>query len=49
MDPALKQEVLDRLCENANGMFLLPSLHIRDILDQPTRGDIRRSLQNLSH
>ena len=48
MDPALKQEVLDRLCENANGMFLLPSLHIRDILDQPTRGDIRRSLQNLS-
>ena len=47
MDASLKMEVLDRLCENANGMFLLPSLQIRDILDQPTRGDIKRSLQDL--
>ena len=48
MDAALKQEILDKLCENANGMFLLPSLHVRSILDQPTRADVKQALRSLS-
>lgn len=48
LDAALKQEILDKLCENANGMFLLPSLHVRNILDQPTRADVKQALKHLS-
>jgi ankyrin repeat protein len=48
MDDTLKQEILDKLCENANGIFLLPSLHIRSILDQPTRADVKAALNSIS-
>ena len=48
VDAALRQEILDKLCENANGMFLLPSLHVKSILDQPTRADVKQELRSLS-
>lgn len=48
MDAVLRQEILDKLCENANGMFLLPSLHVKSILDQPTRADVKQELRSLS-
>lgn len=48
MDEKLKEKVLDTLCDNANGMFLLPALHIRSILDQITKADVKRTLMHLS-
>ena len=48
LDAVLRQEILDRLCENANGMFLLPSLHVKSILEQPTRGEVKHALSSLS-
>ncbi|KAK5056122.1 hypothetical protein LTR84_012675 [Exophiala bonariae] len=48
MDPELKEHILQTLCNNANGMFLLPALQIRTILDQITKADVKRTLRNLS-
>ncbi|ETN37213.1 uncharacterized protein HMPREF1541_08203 [Cyphellophora europaea CBS 101466] len=48
MDDILRQETLDKLVETAGGMFLLPSLHIGNILEQPTKGDVRDVLKGLS-
>ena len=48
MDSPLKTEILDKLCEHANGMFLLPALHVRNLLDQPTRADVKAALNSLS-
>ena len=48
LDMSLRQEILDKLCQNANGMFLLPSLHVQSILDQPTRADVKQALSTLS-
>jgi ankyrin repeat protein len=47
-DDRLKQEILDRLCDGAQGMFLLPQLHLQNILRQATKRDIRLSLNTLS-
>ncbi|KIW83537.1 hypothetical protein Z517_02782 [Fonsecaea pedrosoi CBS 271.37] len=48
MDDKLKEHVLNTLCTNANGMFLLPALQIKTILDQITKADVRRALLHLS-
>ena len=48
VDVALRTEILDRLCENAHGMFLLPVLQIKEILDHLTKADVRRALRHLS-
>lgn len=48
MDPDLKEQIVQTLCSNANGMFLLPALQIRTILDQITKADVKRTLRNLS-
>ncbi|EXJ74159.1 uncharacterized protein A1O5_02453 [Cladophialophora psammophila CBS 110553] len=48
MDDKLQERVLNTLCENANGMFLLPALQIKTILDQITRADVKRTLLHLS-
>lgn len=48
MDDILKHEVVDKLVDTAGGMFLLPSLHIKNILEQPTRADVRDVLKTLS-
>ncbi|KIX98765.1 uncharacterized protein Z520_05226 [Fonsecaea multimorphosa CBS 102226] len=48
MDDKLKEHVLNTLCTNANGMFLLPALQIKTILDQITRADVKRALLHLS-
>lgn len=48
MDSDLKEQILQTLCNHANGMFLLPALQIRTILDQITKADVKRTLLNLS-
>lgn len=48
LDGDLREQVLNTLCDNANGMFLLPALQIRTILDQITKADVRRALSRLS-
>jgi len=48
MDRELKEQIVQTLCSNANGMFLLPALQIRTILDQITKADVKRTLRNLS-
>ena len=48
LDVTLRAEILDKLCENAHGMFLLPVLQIKEILDQLTKADVRRALLHLS-
>ena len=48
MDDDLKEHVLATLCNNAHGMFLLPALQIRTILDQITKADVKRTLLHLS-
>lgn len=48
LDNVLRKEVVDRLCATAGGMFLLPALNVRSILEQPTKGDVRDLLKNLS-
>ncbi|KPI36177.1 Ankyrin-1 [Cyphellophora attinorum] len=47
-DDKLKHEVVEELCQTANGMFLLPSLQISNILESSSRADVRRSLKSLS-
>ncbi|EXJ88377.1 hypothetical protein A1O1_05307 [Capronia coronata CBS 617.96] len=48
MDDELRDQVLTTLCDTANGLFLLPALQIRTILDQITKADVRRTLKHLS-
>ncbi|KIX01570.1 uncharacterized protein Z518_09296 [Rhinocladiella mackenziei CBS 650.93] len=48
MDDELRGQILNTLCDNANGMFLLPALQIRTILDQITKADVKKTLQHLS-
>ncbi|KIW48394.1 uncharacterized protein PV06_00983 [Exophiala oligosperma] len=48
LDDNLKEQILETLCQMANGMFLLPALQIRTILDQVTKAAVRRSLTHLS-
>lgn len=48
MDDDLREQILNTLCDNANGMFLLPALQIRTILDQITKADVKRTLLHLS-
>lgn len=48
MDNDLREHIIDTLCVKANGMFLLPALQIRTILDQVTKADVKRTLLQLS-
>ncbi|KAL2399710.1 Ankyrin-1 [Exophiala dermatitidis] len=48
IDDDLREQILDTLADNANGLFLLPALQIRTILDQITKADVRRTLRHLS-
>lgn len=49
MDDDLKRHVLNTLCDSANGMFLLPALHIQTIFEQITKADVKRTLRCLSN
>lgn len=48
VEPEFKKKILESLCANANGMFLLPALQIRIILDQTSKSDMKRALHNVS-
>ena len=48
MDTELREHVLDMLTKNANGLFLLPALQLKTILDQITKADVKRTLLHLS-
>ncbi|EXJ78295.1 hypothetical protein A1O3_09456 [Capronia epimyces CBS 606.96] len=48
MDDELKEQILTTLSDNANGLFLLPALQIRIILDQITIAEVRNTLRHLS-
>ena len=48
MDDGLREEVLVTLTGNARGLFLLPALQIKTILDQITKADVKRTLLHLS-
>ena len=37
LDARLKQQVIDKLCSNAHGMFLLPALQIDELLSNDTK------------
>ncbi|KAF8423279.1 hypothetical protein EV426DRAFT_574568 [Tirmania nivea] len=47
MNESLKQEILEVILSKADGMFLLPALHISMVLEQPTIGERRRALELL--
>ena len=46
-DEKLKLQVLDKLCESADGTFLLPSMHMKNLMEQPSKAEIRKALNNL--
>jgi ankyrin repeat protein len=48
MDDDMREKVVDTLTSNARGLFLLPALQIKIILDQITKADVRRTLLHLS-
>ncbi|KIW65653.1 hypothetical protein PV04_07893 [Phialophora macrospora] len=48
MDDELRTQVLDTLTNTANGLFLLPALQVKTILDQITKADVKRTLLHLS-
>ncbi|OCT49282.1 ankyrin [Cladophialophora carrionii] len=48
MDNELRRQVLDTLTKTANGLFLLPALQVKTILDQITKADVKRTLLHLS-
>ena len=37
LDVSLRQQITDRLCSNAHGMFLLPALQIEELLSNDTK------------
>ncbi|KAF5714047.1 ankyrin repeat [Fusarium mundagurra] len=48
IDVRLRDEITSIASDNADGMFLLVALQIRDLLDQPTIGHLRQTLKNLN-
>ncbi|EXJ57084.1 hypothetical protein A1O7_07428 [Cladophialophora yegresii CBS 114405] len=48
MGHELRTQVLDTLTNTANGLFLLPALQVKTILDQITKADVKRTLLHLS-
>lgn len=48
LDNSMKEGIVNTLSQNANGMFLLPALQIRTILDQVSKTGIRSILRSLS-
>ncbi|KAH0538033.1 hypothetical protein FGG08_005345 [Glutinoglossum americanum] len=46
-DEKLKEDIVTSIVDGAHGMFLLPTLQIQAILDQTTKGEIRRCLKTL--
>ncbi|KAI5819510.1 hypothetical protein BZA77DRAFT_157423 [Pyronema omphalodes] len=47
MTDELRREIVDRIVENSDGMFLLPALQIRTVLDQTTIRKRRAALVNM--
>lgn len=47
LDQAFQAEISDTLISSAGGTFLLPSLQLNQILQEPTQGDMEDALQNL--
>ncbi|KAI9759599.1 MAG: hypothetical protein M1840_003250 [Geoglossum simile] len=45
IDEQLKEEIIRNIASVAQGMFLLPALQIRTVLDQTTRTKVRRALK----
>ena len=48
LDDRMTEEIINRLTQNANGIFLLPALQIQSILDQVSKSGIRSILRSLS-
>ncbi|RBR24684.1 uncharacterized protein FIESC28_02457 [Fusarium coffeatum] len=48
-DPDFAERLVKKLTEGAEGMFLLPVLQLRTVLQQPTQGDMEDKLEHLSH
>ncbi|PIG88751.1 hypothetical protein AARAC_000488 [Aspergillus arachidicola] len=44
---SLANQIIETLVHRAQGMFLLPILHLRSVLNQPTLGDMEDALTNL--
>ncbi|KAI5785377.1 hypothetical protein FPQ18DRAFT_416373 [Pyronema domesticum] len=47
MNDALRSEILDRIVDNSDGMFLLPALQIQTVLDQTTISKRRKALSTM--
>ena len=47
LDEEFKAAIYDRLVQSAQGIFLLPALQLKRVLQEPTRGDIEDSLLDL--
>ena len=48
IDDDLKQAIVLQLCENAGGLFLLPSLQINSILNHVTKAKVKRALAEIA-
>ena len=48
LDDGMREEIINTLSQNANGMFLLPALQIQTITDQVSKSGIRSILRSLS-
>ncbi|KAK4103336.1 hypothetical protein N658DRAFT_505699 [Parathielavia hyrcaniae] len=48
-DESFVRELVHKLTQAADGMFLLPVLQLRSVLKEPTLGEMEDSLNNLSH
>ncbi|OAF61296.1 hypothetical protein VC83_02089 [Pseudogymnoascus destructans] len=49
VDKDFASKIVETLLNKAQGMFLLPILQLRTILNEPTAGDMEDSLTSLSH
>ncbi|KAI5799395.1 hypothetical protein FPQ18DRAFT_301760 [Pyronema domesticum] len=47
MNDKLRSEILDRIVDNSDGMFLLPALQIQSVLDQTTISKRRKALSTM--
>ena len=47
LDDTFGAEISDQLVQEAQGLFLLPALKLKRVLQEPTRGDMRDALRDL--
>ncbi|KIV89792.1 hypothetical protein PV10_07167 [Exophiala mesophila] len=48
LEPEFKEQIMSSLCASSNGLFLLPALQIRIIMDQTSKSEMKRALHNAS-